>query len=69
MIEKYELKAVFEETANYCDLSKSGDFIEVVEWKNGEGVDVNLSRHGGEQKFSFTWGEYKLFIKLVRALK
>lgn len=42
---------------DYC--AKPDDFIEVTEWYNGEGFDVHLSTSAGEQRMSFSWGEYQ----------
>ncbi len=40
-------------------LAGRDDFIEVTEWVNGEGVDVDLhSKHSGDTKFSLTYGEW-----------
>lgn len=44
------------ELKDYDHTSKLDDFLEVTEWSNGEGFDLNISR--GEQHISFTWGEF-----------
>lgn len=41
------------------------DFIEVTHWYNGEGFDVQLSTKAGEQRMSFSWGEYQALTTLV----
>jgi hypothetical protein len=41
------------------------DFMEVTHWYNGEGFDVQLSTKAGEQRMSFTWGEYQALTTLV----
>jgi hypothetical protein len=44
---------------HYCLFAGRDDFIEVTEWVNGEGVDIDLhSKHSGETKFSLTHGEW-----------
>ena len=44
---------------HYCLFAGRDDFIEVTEWVNGEGVDVDLhSKHSGDTKFSLTYGEW-----------
>lgn len=46
--------------------SNEGDFLEVTEWANGDGVDVVLNRAsiagknmGGTLIFQMTWGEFQ----------
>ena len=46
-------------------LAGEHDFIEVTHWYNGEGFDVQLSTKAGEQRMSFTWGEYEALTTLV----
>lgn len=71
-IETYDRKAVFMELFGICSFAKedSGDFIEVTEWTNREGFDVNVSAKGnpGNQIIQLTWGQYKALKKLVKAL-
>lgn len=61
-MEVYERKAKFTELKPYCHLSKPGDFMEVCEWKNGEGVDVCTST----KQFSLTWGELEALTVLAK---
>lgn len=53
-----------------CDvfLAKEGDFVEVTEWTNGEGVDIYINTSLGQQHFSVTWDEFKVIKKLVKKL-
>ena len=55
---EYKRNARFDYLAQYDHFAKSEDFIEVTEWYNGEGFDVHLSTSAGEQRMSFSWGEY-----------
>lgn len=60
-------KSIFSEVGEYCYLSKEHDYIEVTEWSNADGFDIDLScSHGG--KLSLTWGQYRLLKKLVKQL-
>ena len=62
-MELYERKSKF--TGNlkaYCHHHKEHDYMEVTEWHNGEGFDVNID---GKQTFSLTWGEYECMQALV----
>lgn len=38
----------------------SDDWLEVMQWENGEGFDLNLSR--GQQWLSLTWEEYRAMM-------
>lgn len=57
----YTRKAVFAELQDYCHLAKKDSFMEVTEWKNGEGWDVSIN----EKHFSLTHGELQLLIILT----
>ena len=56
---QYQRNARFNCLAKYDHFAKPDDFIEVTEWYNGEGFDVQLSTSAGEQRMSFSWGEYQ----------
>jgi hypothetical protein len=58
MPNEYKRNARFNSLVDYDFLAKPDDFIEVTEWYNGEGFDVQLSTSAGEQRMSFSWGEY-----------
>lgn len=65
--ERTERRGIFSEVKEYCHLSKECDYIEVTEWSNAEGIDIDLScNHGG--KLSLTWGQFRLLKKLVKQL-
>jgi len=68
MIEYYDRKAVFSELKEYCVLAKDHDFIEITEWKNGEGFDINVSSTLGNQIISLTDGEFRLIKKMIKQL-
>lgn len=61
-------KAIFTELEEYCHLVKEHDFMEITEWSNAEGVDVDISRHYGNDRFSLSWGEFKALQHLVLTL-
>ena len=61
-------KSVFSEIDEYCYLSKEHDYIEITEWSNREGFDIDISSEG-QQKMSITWGQFKLLKKLVKQLE
>jgi hypothetical protein len=61
-------KSIFSGIGEYCCLSKEHDYIEITEWTNGEGFDIDI-QHEGKQKMSITWGQFKLLKKLVKQLE
>lgn len=64
-IEVSKRRAVFSELKEYCHHSKDNDFIEVCEWANGEGYDINISRSNSQCTFSLTPGEFELLQVLM----
>jgi len=63
-IEKYKLDAKFTSLKDYCSFAEENDFIEVIEWHNGEGVDVRISNRKREISFSLTHGEFQALTVL-----
>lgn len=61
----YDLKAKFTELKAYCPFANSADFIEMYEWKNGEGFSFTVSNNREEKNYSLTWGEYEALRALV----
>lgn len=66
-MKKYNKKAIFSELSKYDHIANEGDFIEITEWYNGEGFDVDIV---GKLpvRFQLTWGEFKALKKLVKKL-
>ncbi len=67
-IEDYNRKSLFALTNDWDILSSEHDYLEVTEWHNGEGVDVNIYSKEGTQMFSMTFGQYKLFKKMMKQI-
>jgi hypothetical protein len=63
-MDKYTKKAVFSNLKKYDFIAGEDDFIEVTEWKNGEGFDVDIVGKLST-RFQLTWGEYTALKKLV----
>jgi hypothetical protein len=61
-------RAIFSELAHYDHLSKPGDFIEVTEWSNGEGYDVEIATSLGS-RFQLTHGQYAALKDLITKLE
>jgi hypothetical protein len=66
-IESYTRKSVFVELKEFCHLSKEGSFIEMTEWKNGEGVDIVIASFQ-DRTIPLTWGELQAIKKLTNKL-
>ena len=64
---KYTRKAVFSYLKKYDYTANEQDFIEITEWKNGEGFDVEIVGKLST-RFQLTWGEYTALKKLVKKL-
>lgn len=61
MIEAYNLPARFTKLKRYCPFAKSEDYMELIEWHNGEGFDLNIN---GDKIYSFTWGQFDALKEL-----
>lgn len=59
---------IFSNLTKYCPLSDEHDYIEVTEWSNGEGVDVNIYAKPTEQAFHLTWGQFDLLKKIMKKI-
>ena len=59
----YDRKSLMVELKNFDYLAKEDDFIEVTEWKNGEGYDIAFS---DKQVISITIGQFDAIKKLIK---
>ena len=64
-IQHAQRKSVYANLDQFDVLAQKNTYIEVTDWTNLEGFDVNINSH---QKFSLTWDEYKALKKLVKEL-
>lgn len=68
-VDKYKRDSVFAELKQFdLGFAKEHDYIEVTEWKNGEGVDVDINTIQS-QRFQLTWGQYEALKYLVSKLE
>ena len=49
-------------------MAKENDFMEVTEWTNGEGFDIQISDVSGTRTIFMTDGEFTALKKLVKSL-
>ena len=59
----YNRKSLMVELKDFDYLAKKNDFIEITEWKNGEGYDIALS---DKQVISITIGQFNAIKKLIK---
>ena len=62
MIGTYTRLARSTDLKPYCHHSKESDYMEVTEWVNGEGFDVNVS---DKERISLTYGQWECLQVLV----
>jgi hypothetical protein len=67
-LEKYKRNAVFCSLKEYDFASKEHSYIEITEWHNGEGFDINACNYS-DRNISLSYGEFKLIKKLVKQLE
>jgi len=66
--ELYSRKAIFADLDQFDPLfSKENDYIEITEWANGEGIDVDIHKTD-PQTFSITWGQLDAMKYLIKKL-
>jgi len=66
-METYTKKTVFTELKVYDAFANEHDYIEVTEWRNGEGFDVEIVGVLST-RFQLTWGGYNALKKLVKTI-
>ena len=65
-------KSISLKLVDYCAFANLHDSIEVTEWSNGEGYDVDIlytdNPHRGDKRLQLTHGEIEGIIKCFRQL-
>lgn len=67
-VETYNRKTAIIELKKFCYSDKDSDYIEVVEWKNGEGYSVSIEVGGRKECFDISHGELDALNYLVTVL-
>ena len=57
-------KSINDDLQKYDPLKNKSSFIEITEWTNGEGWDIDIN----ERTFNLTYGELEAINYLTRAL-
>ena len=66
-LQKYKRKAVFLSLKEYDFSAKESSYIEITEWYNGEGIDINAYNYS-DRTISLSYGEFDLVKKLIKKL-
>ena len=66
-IDQYERKSIFAELKQYDYFAKEHDYMEITEWKNGEGFDVEILSNS-HQRFQLTYGQYDALKSLIKLI-
>ena len=67
-IEESKRKTLFTILKPFCYFAGEHDYVEVTEWTNGEGVDVEISGKL-RTRFQLTYGEYDALKKLMKKIR
>ena len=68
-VDNYVRNSVFAQLKQWCfGYGKEHDYIEVTEWANGEGFDVDIETDQ-RQRFQLTWGQYEALKHLVNKIE
>lgn len=59
-------KSINDNLKKYCYFAKDDDYIEITEWTNGEGWDIDINEH---KKISLTTGELEAINYLTKSLE
>lgn len=62
-------KSVYEDLSKFSIFADEHDFIEVTEWTNGEGVDVNIEDKSGSRKISLLYDEIEAIVTMSNIIK
>lgn len=62
-------KSIYEDLSKFSIFADEHDFIEVTEWTNGEGVDVNIEDKSGSRKISLLYDEIEAIVTMSNIIK
>jgi len=65
-IEFSKRNTAFAPLKSFSPLSRAEDYIEVTQWTNWEGYDVNILDASGTRSFSLTDQEFTAIKKLIK---
>jgi hypothetical protein len=65
IVKRYKRNCLEADLVQFCYLQKADAFIEVSEWRNGDGFDITIN----EKIISLTRGEVKAIRYLTKKIK
>lgn len=69
VIDTYNRRSEFALLNQWCfGYGKENDYIEVTEWANGDGFDVDIET-SQRQRFQLTWDQYEALKALVNKIE
>ena len=66
-VEFYNRKSIFSKLKQFDHLAKEDDFMEITEWKNGEGVDLSIWSFN-TINIQLSYGQLDAIKKLIKKL-
>lgn len=67
--DEFQRRAVFAELKQWCaGYGSEHDYIEVTEWANGEGFDIDIETNQ-RQRFQLTWGQWEAVKHLINKIE
>jgi hypothetical protein len=68
-VDAYQRNSLFAKLKQWCfGYGTEEDYIEVTEWQNGEGFDVDIET-SQRQRFQLTWGQYEALKHLINTIE
>ena len=64
-IEVDQRRSLYSLLKPYCYHASEHDYMEITEWSNGAGFDINIARQRGIERFSLSYGEFELLQVLI----
>lgn len=66
--------SAYAELKNFClfamgEKEKEEYYLDVTEWTNGEGIDIEIWNVEGRKKIHMTWGEWDAIKACVKAIQ
>lgn len=60
---------VYEDLKVFSVFADDHDYIEVTEWTNGEGIDVNIEDKSGSRKISLLYDELEGIVTMANIIR
>jgi hypothetical protein len=70
-VDQYKRDSIYAELKQFCIFSiakDNHDYIEVTEWANGEGFDIDIET-SQRQRFQLSWGQWEALKHLINIIE